>query len=232
MNAVSTAIAFPQIHCIFSLSLLNRLLQLTHKKAGCLGKASRWKYIGSVMSANEGEEGGGGGGFEDGVVEEAYDTEGHDAEHANPQAEAFGASTAERGYLRFLGGDVHCLYNKEIVVKRYDCVDKGNEHQHIDCHGALVYGRREDEELAEESCKRWYTGEGEHGKHHRAGQPRVGFRQAVVVGHRHFAGLVLDGSNHTEGGKVGEDVDEDIVHHRGQPHLVATHDAEHDVAGL
>ncbi len=51
----------------------------------------------------EGEDAGRGGSFKDCVVEEAYDTEGHNAAYAYPQPQAFGASRTECGNLRFFG---------------------------------------------------------------------------------------------------------------------------------
>jgi len=74
--------------------------------------------------------------------------------------------------------------------------------------------------------------QGEHGEHHRAGQPGVGARQAVVVGHRNLAGLVLDGADHTECAEVGEHVDKHVENQRTHAYGAEAFDAEHDVTGL
>ncbi len=47
--------------------------------------------------------------------------------------------------------DVHCLYNLQIVIKRDDCIDKGNEYQQME---TCIEGCHEDEELGEEAGKR------------------------------------------------------------------------------
>ena len=163
--------------------------------------------------ADEGKEGCGFAGGEDGVVEEAYDAEADDAGYGNPQTKALAACAAEGCYLRFFGRDIHRLDHKQVVVERHDCVDQRDKHEDVDCNRALVDGRGEDEEFAEESGKRGDTCEREHGEHHGACQPGVGLGKTVVVGDVYQTGFVFNSSDYAEGGEVGEDVDEDVVHH-------------------
>ena len=51
--------------------------------------------------------------------------------------------------------NVHGLYYKQVVVKRYHCIYKCYEHQYVE---PCTEGTRKNEELAEESCKRGNAG--------------------------------------------------------------------------
>ena len=47
-----------------------------------------------------------------------------------------------------------------------------------------------------------------------------------------FISNLFDSANHAESSEVGEDVHEDVVHHRCHAHCVEGNHAEHDIAGL
>ena len=67
-------------------------------------------------------------------VDRAYETEEEDADEAKAKSDFCYASAVERSNDGLFVGDPHSFDNTEIVVEGDYRVDKGNEHQHVECH--------------------------------------------------------------------------------------------------
>ena len=106
-------------------------------------------------------------------IDAACETNEDNAEHAHKDGDTLAHMALECSNGLVVGVDKHCLYHKQIVVKRNNSVNQRNEHQHIQCNRTALQCRAEDEELAKESGKRWNTCQREHGKCHGKRQFRV-----------------------------------------------------------
>ncbi len=73
-------------------------------------------------------------GVDDPFVDGAYKSEEEDADEAEAKSYLCYTSALECANLWLFIRNPHCLDNTEIVVERDDCVDEGNEHEHIKCH--------------------------------------------------------------------------------------------------
>ena len=94
------------------------------------------------------------------IVDAAEESDKNDTGNAYPHAETFASGRTESGnYAFFLILDEHGLHHQQIVVERDDGVDQRYQCEDVERGRTGLYSRREDEELAEESCKRRYTGE-------------------------------------------------------------------------
>ena len=83
-------------------------------------------------------------------IDAACETNEDDAEHAHKDGDALAHMALECSNGLVVGVDKHCLYHKQIVVKRNNSVNQRNEHQHIQCNRTALQCRAEDEELARE----------------------------------------------------------------------------------
>ena len=73
-------------------------------------------------------------GVDEPFVDRAYKTEEKNADETESKSYFCYASAVERSDDRLFIGDPHSFYNTEIVVEGDYCVDKGNEHEHVECH--------------------------------------------------------------------------------------------------
>ena len=94
------------------------------------------------------------------IVDYTQQTQQYDTCTAETQTESHGSVATERSDRSITLVDEHGLYHQQIVVKRNNRIDQGDQDQNI----VSLFGRcRKDEELAEESGKGRDTRQREHG---------------------------------------------------------------------
>lgn len=87
-------------------------------------------------------------------VDATYQSDEDDAQHTQDEAGTLAPVALDGGNDAVVLTQEHGLDHQQVVVERDDGVDQRDEHEHVDGHRALMAGADEDEELAEEACKR------------------------------------------------------------------------------
>lgn len=127
-------------------------------------------------------------------------------------------------------GDVHGLDHQQVVEKGDDGVHQRQEH---DQPPPLGKGRREDEELREETGKRGDAAQREQGQRQHQRQAGVrAVKPAVGVAAGPAARVLLDGADNGKDGHVGRHIHGHIKHQRGHALRRAREHAQKDITGL
>lgn len=168
-------------------------------------------------------------------VDEAHHAQQADACRAERQRQAYARRALERSHRRETVrreglGNVHGLDHQQVVEKGDDGVHQRKKHDQIP---PLGKGRRENEELGEETGKRGDAAQREQGQRQHQCQARVRtVKPAVGVAVGPAARMLLDGADNGKDGYVGRHVHGHIEHQRGHALRRACEHAQKDITGL